>query len=74
MYLVDLLDGGTESKKSPEVENNRKVGMGKAPAISRNRCICFDNDPIEYILSCRQSNKIYPPLCKSILHIDTKHN
>ena len=32
---------------------NCKVVMGKAPTISRNRCSCFNNDPIEYILSCR---------------------
>ena len=52
-----------------------KVGWGKAPTINRNRCGCFNNDSIEYISSCRQSNiYIYPTLWKSILHKDTKHN
>ena len=51
-----------------------KVRWGKAPTISRNRCICINNDPIEYILSCRQCKIYIPFLCKSILPIDTKQN
>ena len=45
-----------------------KVEWGMAPTISRKRCICLNNYPIEYILSCRQSN-IYIILCVKVFYI-----
>ena len=45
-----------------------KVGWGMAPTIRRKRCICLNNYPIEYILSCRQS-KIYILLCVKVFYI-----
>ena len=62
-YIADSLKAETRTRRG-----KGKVGWGMAPTISRKRCICLNNYPIEYILSCRQS-KIYILLCVKVFYI-----